>query len=54
MSNNKSSTIKIVWECGKFTCNEGIRNAMVRSRFENILWNIHFLDNTKGEKSDKG
>ena len=37
MSNNKSSTIKIVWECGKFTCNEGIRNAMVRSRFENIL-----------------
>lgn len=37
---------------------EGIRNIMASSRFENILGNLHFLDNTKDDKwqvtSDKG
>ena len=34
--------------------NEGIRNVMSRSRFEEILLNLHFSDNTMDDKSDKG
>ena len=51
---NKLPAIKSYWECGRFIDNEGIRNFMVPSRFEDILVNLHFLDNTKDDKSDKG
>ena len=51
---NKLPTIKIYWEFGKFIGNEGIRNVMARSRFEDIIRNLHFSDNTKDGKSDKG
>ena len=27
---------------------------MIRSKFEDILRNLHFLDNTKDDKNDKG
>ena len=54
VSINKTPTIQSYWECGQFLGNDGIRNVMDRSRFEDILQNLHFSDNTKDEKSDKG
>ena len=54
MSINKLSTIKGYWKCGNFIGNKGIRNIMVRSRFEGILQNLNFSDNTEVGKSDKG
>ena len=54
MSINKLPTIKSYWECEQFIGNEGIRNAIARSRFEDILRNIRFSDTTKDDKSDKG
>ena len=52
MSINKLPTIKSYWECGQYVGNEGIRNVMSRSRFEEILQNCS--NNTKDDKSDKG
>ena len=54
MSINKLPKIKSYWECGQYVRNEGIHNTMSRSRFEEILQNFHFSDNTKDDKSDKG
>ena len=34
--------------------NRGIKNVTARSRFEDILRNLHFPDNIKGDKGDKG
>ena len=51
---NKLPTINSYWKWGQFIGNVGIRNVMARSRFEDILQNVHFLDNTKNDKSDKG
>ena len=52
MSINKLPTIISYWECGQYVGNKGIRNVMSRSRFEEILQNLHFSDNTKDDKSD--
>ena len=54
MSINKLPTIISYWECGQYVGNKGIRNVMSRSRFEEILQNLHFSGNTKDDKSDKG
>ena len=54
MSISKLPTIKCYWECRQLSGTEGIRNVMVRSRFEDILWNINFSNNTKDYKRDKG
>ena len=50
---SKLPVIKCHRACGQFIGNKGIRNVMARSRFEDILQNHHFLDNTKDDKSDK-
>ena len=50
MSINKLPTIKSYWDCGKSIGNEGIRNVVARSRFEDVLRNLHFLDNAKDDK----
>ena len=52
MTINKLLAIKRYWECGQYVGNEGIRNVMSRSRFEEILQNCS--NNTKDDKSDKG
>ena len=54
MSINKLPTIKSSWECGQFIGNEGIRNVVARSRFDDILQKLHISNNTKDDKSDKG
>ena len=41
-------------ECVQFMGNEGIRNVMPRSRFEDTVSNLSFSGNTKDHKSDKG
>ena len=52
---NKLPRINSYWECGQYVGNEeDIFNVMSRSRFEEILQNLHFSDNTKDDKSDKG
>ena len=43
MSINKLPTIKSYWECGQYVGNEGIRNVMLRSRFEEISQKFAFL-----------
>ena len=53
MSINNLPTIKSYLECGQSIGNEDIRNVMARSRFEDILQNLHFSDKTKDDKSDK-
>ena len=54
MSINKLPTIKSYWKCEQYVGNEAIRNVMSRSRFKEILQNLHFFDNAKDDKSDKG
>ena len=51
---NKLRTLECYWECGQYVGNEGIRNVMSRSRFEEIWQNLHLSENTKDDKSDKG
>ena len=50
---NKLPTIKSYWECGQYVGNEGIRNFMSRTRFEQILRNLHFADNQKDKNIGK-
>ena len=53
ISINDLPTIKDYWECGQFIGNKGIRRVMASSRFEDILRNLHFLDNKKMTKVAK-
>ena len=53
MSINKLPTTENHWEFGQFVDKEGIK-CYTRSRFEDILRNLHFSDKTKDDKSDKG
>ena len=50
---NKLPTIKSYCECGQYVGNKGIRNFMSRTRFEQILRNLHFADNQKDKNIDK-
>ena len=36
-----------------YLSNDGVRNAMTRNRFMNILQNLDFADNQTADKSDK-
>ena len=47
LSINKLSTVKSYWECGRFIANEGMRNVMARSRFEDILRNLQIFGQHK-------
>ena len=53
VTTNKLPTIKIFWEWSHYVGNERIRNVMSRTRFEQIVPNLHFADNQKEEKNDK-
>ena len=54
MSINQLPTVQSYWKCGQFIGNEGIRNTMTRQRFKDILRSLHFLDNAKSDKNEKG
>ena len=49
---NKLPLFKTYWKSRQVIGNEGIRNVMGRSRFEDILRNLHFSDNRKDDKCD--
>ena len=42
------------WDCDLFVDNVGIQNIFTRTRYQEVLQNLHFADNTKQEKRDKG
>ena len=52
MSFNKSSTIEHYWSNDGFIGNYSIQDIIARSRFKEILRNLHFLDNSSDDKND--
>ena len=53
MSISKPPNVKCYWSVDSYLSNDGVRNAMTRNRFMNILQNLHFADNQTADKSDK-
>ena len=46
--------IPVFWDCNHFEGNVGIQNIFARTRYEVVLQNNHFADNTKQGRTDKG
>ena len=42
------------WDADPFIGNDGIRSTITRERFMELLNNLHFADNSKDDKIDKG
>ena len=53
MSISKLPNVKCYWSVDSYLSNDGVRKAMTRNRFMNILQNLHFTDNQTADKSDK-
>ena len=53
MSISKLPNVKFYWSVDSYLSNDGVRNAMERKCFINILQNLHFTDNQTADKSDK-
>ena len=47
-------SITVFWNCNHFVCNVGIQIIYARTRYQVVLQNNHFDDNTKQDKIDKG
>ena len=54
MGINQLPSIKMYWDADVFIGNSGIQNVSTRQRFSDILANLHFTDNMKADKDDKG
>ena len=54
MGINKLPSVASYWEVEQYIGNDGIKNVMTRQRFQDILQNLHFANNEKDDKSDKG
>ena len=54
MGINKLPSVASYWEVEQYIGNYGIKNVMTRQRFQDILQNLHFENNEKDDKSDKG
>ena len=52
MSISKLPNVKCYWSIDSYLSNDGVRNAMTRNRFMNILQNLHFTDNQTADESD--
>ena len=50
---SKLPNVKCYWSVDSYLSNDGVRNAMGRNRFMNILQNLHFTDNQTADKSGK-
>ena len=50
----KLPNIKCYWHADEYIGNEGIRNVLTRTRFLEILQNLHFADKNTSAMSDKG
>ena len=53
MAINKLPTIGEYWRVDNLVGNDSIQNTIIRSRFCEILQNLHFADNRKDDKTDK-
>ena len=42
------------WDCNHFVGNVDIENIFARTRYQVVLQNNHFADNTKQDKTNKG
>ena len=51
---NQLPSIPMYWDCDYFIGNVGIQNIFTRLRYQEVLQNLHFADNTKQNKTDKG
>ena len=54
MGINKLPSVASYWGVEQYIGNDGIKNVMTRQRFQDILQNLHFANNEKDDKSDKG
>ena len=54
MSIDKLPSIKHYWSTDKYIDNQGQRDVIIKSRFEEILHNIQFSDNDTADSNDKG
>ena len=50
----KAFTDKYYWSSDKYIANQELRDAMIKSRFKEILHNIHFSDNETADSNNKG
>ena len=53
MSISKLPNVKCYQSVDNYLSNDGVRNAMTRNCFMNILQNLHFTDNQTVDKSGK-
>ena len=53
MAINKLPTIAEYWRVDNLIGNDGIQNKLIRTRFCEILQNLHFADNRNDDKTDK-
>ena len=51
MGINKLPSVASYWEVEKYFGNDGIKNVMTRQRFQDILQNLHFVNNEKDDQS---
>ena len=54
MSINKLPTMEHYWSTDRFIGNQALRDVMTKSRFKEILQNVHFSNNDTADKVDKG
>ena len=54
MAVNQLPSIKMYWDCDQFIGNVGIQNIFTRTRYQEVLHNLHFAHNTEQDKTDKG
>ena len=54
MSINKLFSIELFWCADNYIGNQGIRDVITKSRFKEILHNIHFSDNDTHDSNNKG
>ena len=53
MSISKLPNVKYYCRVNSYLSNDGLRNAMTRNRFMNLLQSLLFTDNQTADKSDK-
>ena len=54
MAVNQLLRMSIYWDCYCFVDKVSIGNMFTRIRYQEALQNLHFVDNTKQDKTDKG
>ena len=54
MTENQLPSIPMFWDCNHFVGNVGIQNIFARPRYQVVLQNNHFSENSKQDKTDKG